>query len=87
MHGKARLSLSNLLADAVALLCSTHLKDSARHGIPIDVPHLGYYDIDEAQAAVYDKWASDLLDIGVGAKIFKVPKRMIVKGHGLEADD
>mmetsp|Transcript_28616 Transcript_28616/g.84718 ORF Transcript_28616/g.84718 Transcript_28616/m.84718 type:complete len:334 (-) Transcript_28616:623-1624(-) len=33
MHGKARLSLSNLLADAVKLLCSTHLKDGARHGV------------------------------------------------------
>mmetsp|Transcript_28616 Transcript_28616/g.84722 ORF Transcript_28616/g.84722 Transcript_28616/m.84722 type:complete len:117 (-) Transcript_28616:370-720(-) len=44
---------------------------------------------DEAQAAVCDKWASDLLDIGdsVGAKMFKVPKYMIVKGHGLETDD
>eukprot|EP00955_Chlamydomonas_euryale_P032605 343124-Chlamydomonas_euryale.AAC.1 len=44
---------------------------------------------DPAQAAVYDKWASDLLDIGdgVGAKMFKVPTHMIVKGRGLEADD
>eukprot|EP00955_Chlamydomonas_euryale_P019727 210300-Chlamydomonas_euryale.AAC.1 len=44
---------------------------------------------DPAQAAVYDKWAIDLLDIGdgVGAKMFKVPKQMIVKGRGLEADD
>mmetsp|Transcript_28618 Transcript_28618/g.84733 ORF Transcript_28618/g.84733 Transcript_28618/m.84733 type:complete len:84 (-) Transcript_28618:288-539(-) len=34
-------------------------------------------------------WGWDLLDIGdsVGAKMFKVPKYMIVKGHGLETDD
>eukprot|EP00955_Chlamydomonas_euryale_P026288 277620-Chlamydomonas_euryale.AAC.5 len=50
---------------------------------------------DSARAATDEKWASDVLYIGNGvghgasnhadrARMFKVPKRMIVKGAGLD---
>eukprot|EP00955_Chlamydomonas_euryale_P011393 122792-Chlamydomonas_euryale.AAC.1 len=53
---------------------------------------------DSVRAATYEQWASDLLDIGNdvghgagdgvdGAKMFRVPKRMIVKGAGLDTCD
>eukprot|EP00955_Chlamydomonas_euryale_P017264 184458-Chlamydomonas_euryale.AAC.1 len=48
---------------------------------------------DPARAAVYDKWASDSLEIGkkigdsVGPKMFKAPNHMIVMGRSSEADN
>eukprot|EP00955_Chlamydomonas_euryale_P023321 246280-Chlamydomonas_euryale.AAC.1 len=53
---------------------------------------------DSARAATDEQWASDLLDVGHGvghgagddadgAKMFRVPKHMIVKGVGLDTCD
>eukprot|EP00955_Chlamydomonas_euryale_P110271 365990-Chlamydomonas_euryale.AAC.1 len=53
---------------------------------------------DSARAATDEKWASDVLNIGNGvghgagngadmARMFRVPKHMIVKGAGLDTCD